>query len=206
MGLFSKKLPKRIIVTLPAGYSEEKAINEINRDILFMVGQSKEKKDKLLYSITSSEVLNFSIRYSQTLISEFKKRHKNDLMIIGDERWKTIEATFFEGIYVCTLIFYNNKHIRDETIQVPTGKKYEDFFNNEIKEFDKSSDYADNLIPPYLFKVFKNVSLMVFNEIAKDEQFIKTSEEFRGAILMQYLHLSAAVLGAYLIQDSFLTL
>lgn len=204
MGLFSNKLPKKPIVTLPKGYSEEKAIEEIYRDAFLMMAQKKDEKDKLLYSITSKFVLNFSVNYAQALINEFKKRFPNDNTIVGDQYWHKIEATFFEGVYVCTLIFYNNKKIRGESIEIPTGKQFEEFFSKEAKKFNESSNYADVLIPPYLFQVIKRISLLIFNELAKDELFSKTSKEFQEAILMQYMHLSGAILASYLIQDSFL--
>jgi hypothetical protein len=204
MGLFSKNLPKKPITTLPSGYSEEKAVDEIYKSVFFMMAENKAEKDKLLNEITSPFVLKFSINYAQALVNEFKKRFPNDLMLLGDNEWHKIEATFFEGVYICTLIFYNNKKIRGETIQVPTGKQFDDFFAKETKKFDKSSDYADILIPPYLFKVIKSVSLLIFNELIKDEPFSKTSKEFQKSILIQYMHHSGGILAAYLIQDSFL--
>ncbi len=204
MGLFSKNLPKKPIITLPKGYSEQKAIDEIYRDVFFMMAQKKDEKDKLLYSVTSTFVLKFSVNYAQALINEFKKRFSRDLTLLGDEYWHKIEATFFEGVYVCTLIFYNNKKIRSETIEVPTGKQFEEYFAMETKKFDNSSNYADVLIPPYLFQVIKKISLLIFSELTKEEIFSQTSEEFQKSILMQYMHLSGAILASYLIQDSFL--
>ena len=170
-----------------------------------MMSDNKPEKDKLLNSVTSALVLKFSTNYAQALINEFKMRFPKDIEILGTDLWHTIEATIFEGVYVCTLIFYNNKKIRRETIEVPTGKQFEEYFSKEIKKFDVSSEYADTLIPPYLFQVIKNTSLMIFGELMKSENFTKTSEEFKKSILMQYMHHSGAVLAAYLIQDSFLT-
>ncbi len=205
MGLLSKNLPKKPIVSLPSGYSEEKAADEIYKRVFFMLAQKKGEKDQLLHSITSACVLRFSDNYAQAVVNEFKKRFPHDLIVLGGNEWHKIEATFFEGVYICTLIFYNNKDIRDETIQVPTGKQFDDFFAKETKKFDESSDYADILIPPYLFQVLKRFSLLTFNELIKSEQFSKISKEFQESILIQYMHYSGTILAAYLIQDSFLT-
>ena len=204
MGLFTNNLPKKPIVTLPSGYSEDKLINRIYMDVIFGFGKDKKEKDKLLYSVTSSQVLKFSINYAQALVNEFKSRFPDDLVILGNDYWKKIEATFFEGVYMCTLIFDGEKSVRGETIQVPTGMQFEEYFEKECKKFDESSTYADILIPPYMFQVIKKFSMSIFNELMKEESFLKTSKEFQESMLIQYMHLSSAVLAAYLIQDSFL--
>lgn len=204
MSLFTRNLPKKPIITLPSGYSEEKAVDALYKSILFMVAEKQEQKKKLLASATTNTVLTFSNNISHAWVKSFKAKFPDDVELLGDQLWHKVEATFFEGVYICTLIFYNDKRIRGEEIQLPTGRQFEEYFLKEVKKFDQHTDYVDVLIPPYLFQVIKKVSLLILNALTDEKQFLKTSKEFQESILVQYMHFSTAVLAAYLIQDSFL--
>jgi hypothetical protein len=127
----------------------------------------------------------------------------NDILTIGDKNWQSIESTFIEGVYTGTSIFYNEKLLRGEPVRVPTGKQFEEYFYNEVKEFDKSSDYADTLLPAYLFNVTKNLSILVFGKLTKDPVFTQVNEEFMPAIIMQFWHVLLNTVAAYLIQDTY---
>ena len=180
-------LPNKPIISLPVGYSEEEATNVIVNRVILMTADTKEEKDKILHSITAQSVYNLSLRFADALLQEFSNRYREDIEQL-EGAWAIFQSTIAEGIYIGTLIFYCNKNLRKEEIIVPTGKQFEEYLNTEILKFDRFDEYADTLIPPYLFQAIKNISLTVFNLFSKEKNFPKTSKEFKEAVLVQYLH------------------
>jgi hypothetical protein len=202
--MFFSNKPKKPIKSLPEGLSEEEAIKSIYRDVKLALMYEKDK-DNVLKKITSTLVLNSSIKYAKQMVIEFKKRYPDEEKNIDPEIWKTLEAFFFEGIFYSSQIYYSDKFLREKggTITVPTGKEFEAYYLKEITKFDKSNDYADILIPKYLFATVKEIALFVFSILSKDEAFSKTSEKFKESFLIQYMHALGNYLASYLIQDSF---
>jgi len=200
--MFSLGKPKKPIKSLPAGLSEEEAIKSIYRDVKLALVYEKDK-DNVLKKITSTFVLNSSINYAKQMVIEFKKRYPDEEKNIDSEIWNTLEAFFLEGIFYSSQIYYSDKLLRGQTITVPTGKEFDTYYLKEITKFDKSNDYADILIPKYLFATVKEIALFVFSILSKDETFLKTSEKFKESFLIQYMHALSNYLASYLIQDSF---
>jgi len=199
--LFSSK-PKNPIKSLPTGYSEEQVIKEITRDVRLALYYEQDK-DNELKKITSVLVLNNSVTFAKMLTGEFKTRYPDDAAKLDESFWISLEGDLRMGIFLSSQIYYRNKQLRGEVIKVPTGKEFETYYMSEIKKFDKSSKYADLLIPSYLFKVIKEVALMVFSMYSEDKRFSDISEKFKESFLIQYMHALGTYLASYLIQDSF---
>jgi len=186
--------------------NNEDKVKRIKTNVLFILAENQEKKQEILFKVTSKELLGYLYGLSDIILKETYKKHPDILSEYNESDLKVLEATFHEAVGLASYIYYVEKcQIEGDDINLPKDDEFKRYILKGLNDYlIENTKSEDDLVPSYILEVIKHFSLTILELLSNTKAFMNISQKARSSITMQIMWVIVGSYEGYILQERYM--